>query len=543
MNNWVDLGFHSIWEVVPENTSAAVGAAFSSGKFLAQAVDKRDRIKAIMDAENGGLNWEVGRVALFSAIATERAFGFTIKRLVAGTPSGEEWFIMLGAPGTTGGNSNMNYMFGVAPYNDFERASFYFGSTAAIGSGNPTRPYTTTPNVGIAVHYHKGGILPARARGARTFTSQPTNGATVTIDGKTYTFQTTLTNVDGNVAIGATVNDSVDNLVAAIGVTATTRTGKVGPGVSYANSTTAHTTVDADAFYLLSTPDLMVSAKTPGAAGNSISISGTGAGADWNGQTTLVGGGASNSYGVGAGVDGDPPEISLLKGSALMFFPDEKASPWAYGLNIPMTVTAANYEYPSVMVFNHAVPFVGVYAATSGGPAISDIIILGEILEPRDPADTSKSGVFGWNAGNTCGWNSGTLMDSGIVAEMQVSCLDINGDKSVQTGIDLHTAYTPYNQPRYDGTFDADPIRIYGKVFTGGLTVLDPSLWGYVKGFIRKDVVAIQGWYDAGLHQLFEARYGVALKVDRHIVVPWVTNAPIPFFGLPANNPQPHAKT
>ena len=35
-------------------------------------------------------------------------------------------------------------------------------------------------------------------------------------DTKTYTFQTVLTDVDGNVLIGATASDSIDNLIAGV---------------------------------------------------------------------------------------------------------------------------------------------------------------------------------------------------------------------------------------------------------------------------------------------------------------------------------------
>jgi len=52
--------------------------------------------------------------------------------------------------------------------------------------------------------------------GILTFTGNALNGETVTIGTKVYTFQTTLTNVDGNVQIGATVLDSIDNLTNAI---------------------------------------------------------------------------------------------------------------------------------------------------------------------------------------------------------------------------------------------------------------------------------------------------------------------------------------
>lgn len=85
------------------------------------------------------------------------------------------------------------------------------------------------------------GIAPRdQAAGVLTLTANAGNTETVTLDTKVYTFQTSLTDVDGNVLIGATASDSLDNLIAAIGLGA-------GAGTKYAASTTVHTTVTAAA--------------------------------------------------------------------------------------------------------------------------------------------------------------------------------------------------------------------------------------------------------------------------------------------------------
>lgn len=78
------------------------------------------------------------------------------------------------------------------------------------------------------------------ATGILTLTGDPLNNETVTIDSKVYTFQDTLTDVDGNVHIGATESDSLDNLIAAITLGA-------GAGTDYATSMTVHPTVTAEA--------------------------------------------------------------------------------------------------------------------------------------------------------------------------------------------------------------------------------------------------------------------------------------------------------
>lgn len=75
-----------------------------------------------------------------------------------------------------------------------------------------------------------GGII---GKGTFTLTGQPSDTETVVIGAKTYTFQTSLTDVDGNVLIGATASDSLDNLIVAINLGS-------GAGTTYATSTTAH---------------------------------------------------------------------------------------------------------------------------------------------------------------------------------------------------------------------------------------------------------------------------------------------------------------
>lgn len=118
------------------------------------------------------------------------------------------------------------------------------------------------------------------ATGVLTFADNAANGETVTIGTKVYTFQTVLTNVDGNVLIGGTVGASIENLVAAITLGA-------GAGVTYAAATTLHPTVTASTDGV--TPTMDATAKSPGAAGNAIATTETGGDLSW-GAATLTGG-------------------------------------------------------------------------------------------------------------------------------------------------------------------------------------------------------------------------------------------------------------
>jgi hypothetical protein len=149
------------------------------------------------------------------------------------------------------------------------------------------------------MHYH-GGIWTAvtpgtavKATGVLEASGTFSNGETVTIGSKTYTFQTVLTNVDGNVLIGANAAASLTNLKAAITLGA-------GSGTLYAALTTAHPSVTATT---LTPTTLTIEALTAGLAGNAIELEETCTNAEFDGET-LSGG----------------LEVGALAGSATDYF-------------------------------------------------------------------------------------------------------------------------------------------------------------------------------------------------------------------------------
>ena len=114
-------------------------------------------------------------------------------------------------------------------------------------------------------------------RAILTATGQPANGQVVTIGGKTYTFQTALTNVDGNVFIGATLTVSLANLLNAMNLGA-------GAGTAYAALTTPNkfaTAQSSDATHLT------VIARKKGPAGQVVFVSTNVTGATW-GSVNLI---------------------------------------------------------------------------------------------------------------------------------------------------------------------------------------------------------------------------------------------------------------
>lgn len=118
----------------------------------------------------------------------------------------------------------------------------------------------------------------AGSKGILTLAENAANGNTVTIGTKVYTFQDTLTNVDGNVKIGATASDTIDNLIAAINLS-------TGAGTLYAASMTA---INGKAF--AGAGDTM---NFYGFDGTALATTDTLAGASaWGAATTVIGVGA-----------------------------------------------------------------------------------------------------------------------------------------------------------------------------------------------------------------------------------------------------------
>lgn len=118
-----------------------------------------------------------------------------------------------------------------------------------------------------------------------TLTSDATNvtaADTVTIGSKTYTFESSLTNVDGNVKIGATAALTLANLKAAINLSGTA-------GTDYATLMTVHPTVRATA---VTSTTVVVKSKVDGAVGNHIPTTEASTHLSWGAATLASGTGA-----------------------------------------------------------------------------------------------------------------------------------------------------------------------------------------------------------------------------------------------------------
>lgn len=127
-------------------------------------------------------------------------------------------------------------------------------------------------------------IVSALAYAVGTYTSSGvfTDTQTLVIGGKTYTTQTSLTNVDGNVAIGGSAAITLQNLFDAINLTGT-------PGTQYALAMTASPHVKASA---VTATTLVVTATVPGAVSNFVPTTETQTNGSWGAATLASGSGS-----------------------------------------------------------------------------------------------------------------------------------------------------------------------------------------------------------------------------------------------------------
>lgn len=170
-------------------------------------------------------------------------------------------------------NVNGNVLIGVTESDSFANLA----AAILLGAGSGTKyAAAMTLHPTVTAKAGPGGA----ATGVLTLADNAANTETVTIDAKVYTFEDELSDVDGNVHVGADADESIDNLIAAIMLGA-------GSGTAYAASMTEHPTVTA----AVGAGDTMgVTSKTNG--GNSLASTETMGNGSW-GAATLTGGTAT----------------------------------------------------------------------------------------------------------------------------------------------------------------------------------------------------------------------------------------------------------
>ncbi len=266
-----------------------------------------------------------------------------------------------------------------------------------------------------------------QSTGTLTFTGLAVDTQTVTIDGKVYTFQDTLTNVDGNVKIGASAAACVANLVAAINLGA-------GAGTAYAAAMTLHPTFSAvDG----AGDTVVIHAKLSGVGENGSGTTETQTNAAWGAATTS------------GGVDAFPP--NSLVGSVVVF----GAATTTVALRGAEARIASNTAGKIVLESDlPAVPAVGDVYTIRGGLLDAH---LSELREGKNLGDSPSGSIYG---------------DARLVTDALMLVLRRRGVDATQT---LTFSGVPA---------DTQTVTIDGKVYTFKDTLSDTD------GFVKKDATA-----------------------------------------------------
>jgi len=228
----------------------------------------------------------------------------------------------------------------------------------------------------------------AQATGVWTLAGQPNDGDQTEIDGKTYTFEATLTNVDGNVHIGASASATIDNLIAAIELGA-------GAGTDYATAMTIHPTCTGAA----GAGDTMdCTANYYGTFGNSISTTDP---TDVSGN--LSWGGATLSGGTGENYEGVD---SVPTGSSIHVETDTAGERDTYKVNMTSVLPAAS-EIGSITCVQLSMfafsdlggitNIQGVVRQTSTDYDSSNFSLPSTVTLANDIRDTQPDGSGGWD--------------------------------------------------------------------------------------------------------------------------------------------------
>lgn len=130
----------------------------------------------------------------------------------------------------------------------------------------------------------------AQAVQTLTATGNLSDTDTVTIGSKTYTFQATLTDSDGNVHVGSDAEGSLKNLLAAINLSDEGESA-TSAGTDYAASMTKHPSVVG-----YSSDATTVVVKAPGAAANSIATTESSTSVSWGAATMASGDGNISDF-------------------------------------------------------------------------------------------------------------------------------------------------------------------------------------------------------------------------------------------------------
>ena len=299
----------------------------------------------------------------------------------------------------------------------------------------------STVTIGSITYRFTDAITRAARNTLTTDNTEVSDGQTVTIGAVTYRFKDTMAAIN-DIQIGIDADTTLGNLVAAINADA-------GEGTKFYTGTVVHPTVSAGAVGSHAT---LITAKTAGAAGNSIVSTTTATHLTWTTASTLAGGHNDTAYDVLIGISAaaalDNLKLAINKGSTegtnygtgTVAHPTviattnadttqiiQARTPGVAGNSIATTVSvsptthatwtstvmAGGVAGETVTIDGRTYTFIDALTETSGAAAIVDQVLFG-----ADSAAALDNLLLAINAGATAGTNysTGTVVHATVTA-------------------------------------------------------------------------------------------------------------------------------
>lgn len=271
-------GVNSTWELQrPEGVDTGVVVTYDDSTGQVTVPD------ASLTAGEYWLEHTLSGGGSCSSVRTETFTAYDLSVVASLQGSESECEVILATP--SGGSGNYSYVYkkddavvGTTVYGPTEDNTY---NPDTEGSPNQTpgsiNEYhvivtdtvtgcTATDSIARTACKYTTDLIADRAHGTLTFTANALDTETITLGSKTYTLQTTLTDVDGNIQIGASVADTINNIVAAVNLSGTA-------GTDYATSMT----LNADIIGIANTTDSQAHfyAKVSGSGGESLATTET----------------------------------------------------------------------------------------------------------------------------------------------------------------------------------------------------------------------------------------------------------------------------
>jgi hypothetical protein len=212
------------------------------------------------------------------------------------------------------------------------------------------------------------------------------------------------------------------------------------------------------------------------------------------------------------------------------FMPTFAGNPYPRGMLTGAFGTQLGDYNRACLVFNWEKPFIAMYRSHTANWFPRRNFVIGDIIIPRLSSDIYTAAGYTLSPGNNGGAGGPVEQNTHVTfLDDQGNQLDaVPGSFEGDSGVVFPQNFTYLNQPRADGTWDRERVKVMAKSAVGSATTFD-------KGYFDPDVTAVQGVSRTQFGTLFDSPAGKSMKVSNWQTLPWADGYPLPFLGWPLN--------